>query len=107
MRQWSCINPWLDAGIAKECARFVFGLWQLLQNLYVAGFVAGHGFIISLCGSANGTQKEHMDLAEAYVKVFVGHNSRPVREATGVESRQYFYMIRGATYLATYPVKTY
>ena len=59
----------LDAGVAKECARFVLPL-ATPTRLYMTGSVRSWIHYIDL-RSANGTQKEHMDIANAVRGVFV------------------------------------
>ena len=59
----------LDAEIAKECARFVLPL-ATPTRMYMTGSVRSWIHYIDL-RSANGTQKEHMDIANACKKVFV------------------------------------
>ena len=59
----------LDMGIAKESARFVLPL-ATPTRLYMTGSVRSWVHYITL-RSANGTQKEHMDIAEACKKIFV------------------------------------
>ena len=59
----------LDSGIAKECARFVLPL-ATPTRMYMSGSVRSWIHYITL-RSANGTQKEHMDIAEACKKIFV------------------------------------
>ena len=59
----------LDQGIAKECARFVLPL-ATPTRLYMSGSCRSWIHYITL-RSANGTQKEHMDIAEACKKIFV------------------------------------
>ena len=59
----------LDAGIAKECARFVLPL-ATPTRMYMTGSVRSWIHYIDL-RSANGTQKEHMEIAEACKKIFV------------------------------------
>jgi len=58
----------LDRGVAKECARFVLPL-ATPTRLYMTGSVRSWVHYIEL-RSANGTQKEHMDIAESAKKVF-------------------------------------
>ena len=58
----------LEAGIAKECARFVLPL-ATPTRLYMTGSVRSWVHYIDL-RSAHGTQKEHMEIAEACRKVF-------------------------------------
>ena len=59
----------LDADIAKECARFVLPL-ATPTRLYMTGSVRSWIHYIDL-RSANGTQKEHMDIANACKCIFV------------------------------------
>ena len=59
----------LDMGIAKESARFVLPL-ATPTRLYMSGSVRSWAHYITL-RSANGTQKEHMDIAEACRAIFV------------------------------------
>tara|TARA_B100001173_G_scaffold12262_1_gene10349 strand:+ start:197 stop:832 length:636 start_codon:yes stop_codon:yes gene_type:complete len=59
----------LDEGIAKECARFVLPL-ATPTRLYMSGSCRSWIHYIDL-RSAHGTQKEHMDIAEACKNVFV------------------------------------
>ena len=58
----------LDAGIAKECARFVLPL-ATPTRLYMTGSVRSWIHYIDL-RSANGTQKEHMDIALGAKEIF-------------------------------------
>jgi thymidylate synthase (FAD) len=58
----------LDMGIAKECARFVLPL-ATPTRLYMSGSCRSWIHYIQL-RSANGTQKEHMEIAEACKKIF-------------------------------------
>ena len=59
----------LTAGIAKECSRFVLPL-AVPTRIYMSGSCRSWVHYIDL-RSAHGTQKEHMDIAEACKKVFV------------------------------------
>jgi len=59
----------LDADIAKECARFVLPL-AVPTRLYMSGSCRSWIHYIQL-RSANGTQKEHMDIANACKDIFV------------------------------------
>ena len=59
----------LDEGIAKECARFVLPL-ATPTRIYMSGSCRSWIHYITL-RSANGTQKEHMDIAEACKQIFV------------------------------------
>ena len=58
----------LEAGIAKECARFVLPL-ATPTRLYMTGSVRSWVHYIEL-RSAHGTQKEHMDVAEGVRFIF-------------------------------------
>ncbi len=58
----------LKRGVAKECARFVLPL-ATPTKIYMTGSVRSWIHYIDL-RSANGTQKEHMDIALAAKKVF-------------------------------------
>tara|TARA_B100000902_G_C27215875_1_gene866916 strand:+ start:637 stop:1287 length:651 start_codon:yes stop_codon:yes gene_type:complete len=59
----------LDAGIAKECARFVLPL-ATPTKLYMTGSIRSWIHYIDL-RSAHGTQREHMDIAEAVRGIFI------------------------------------
>ena len=61
-------NQMLESGVAKECARFVLPL-ATPTRLYMTGSCRSWIHYINL-RSAHGTQKEHMDIAEACRKVF-------------------------------------
>ena len=58
----------LDHGVAKECARFVLPL-AVPTRIYMTGSVRSWIHYIEL-RSANGTQKEHMDIALDAKRVF-------------------------------------
>ena len=58
----------LDEGIAKECARFVLPL-ATPTRLYMSGSCRSWIHYIQL-RSANGTQKEHMEIAQECKKIF-------------------------------------
>ena len=60
----------LDLGIAKECARFVLPL-ATPTKIYMSGSVRSWIHYIDL-RSANGTQKEHMDIANECKCIFAG-----------------------------------
>ena len=62
-------NELLRQGIAKECARFVLPL-ATPTRIYMTGSVRSWIHYINL-RSAHGTQKEHMDIANACREVFV------------------------------------
>ena len=59
----------LDAGIAKECARFVLPL-ATPTRIYMTGSVRSWIHYIDL-RSAHGTQKEHIDLVSEVRSIFV------------------------------------
>ena len=59
----------LEAGVAKECARNVLPLCTPTR-IYMSGSCRSWIHYINL-RSANGTQKEHMQVAEACKKVFI------------------------------------
>jgi len=61
-------NRLLEHGVAKECARFVLPL-ATPTRLYMTGSVRSWIHYIDL-RSAHGTQKEHMDIAEAIRCIF-------------------------------------
>ena len=58
----------LGRGVAKECARFVLPL-AVPTKIYMTGSVRSWIHYIDL-RSANGTQKEHMDIALGAKKIF-------------------------------------
>ena len=58
----------LDAKVAKECARFVLPL-ATPTRLYISGSVRSWIHYIEL-RSGHGTQKEHMDIANACKQIF-------------------------------------
>ena len=62
-------NQMLDAGVAKECARFVLPL-ATPTRMYMTGSVRSWIHYIEL-RSSHGTQKEHMDIANSCKKIFV------------------------------------
>jgi len=68
----------LEAGIAKECARFVLPL-ATPTRLYMTGSVRSWVHYIDL-RSAHGTQKEHMDIANGCKNIFI-ENFPAVSEA--------------------------
>lgn len=61
-------NELLRQGVAKECARFVLPL-AVGTRIFMTGSVRSWIHYIDL-RSANGTQKEHMDIAEACKLIF-------------------------------------
>ena len=62
-------NQMLQAGVAKECARFVLPL-ATPTKIYMTGSCRSWIHYINL-RSAHGTQKEHMDIANASKKIFI------------------------------------
>jgi thymidylate synthase (FAD) len=58
----------LEAGVAKECARFVLPL-AVPTRIYMTGSVRSWVHYIQL-RSANGTQKEHMEIAQMCKEIF-------------------------------------
>jgi len=62
-------NSLLDRGVAKECARFVLPL-ATPTRIYMTGSCRSWVHYINL-RSANGTQKEHMDIAEDCKCLFI------------------------------------
>jgi thymidylate synthase (FAD) len=58
----------VEAGVAKECARFALPL-AVPTRLYMTGSCRSWVHYIDL-RSANGTQKEHMDIAEGCKEIF-------------------------------------
>lgn len=59
----------LDAGIAKECARFILPQ-ATPTRLYMSGSIRSWVHYISL-RTGNGTQKEHMQVAEQCKAIFI------------------------------------
>ena len=66
---FSLYNQMLESGVAKECARFVLPL-ATPTRLYMTGSCRSWIHYIQL-RSAHGTQKEHMDIANACKGLFV------------------------------------
>ena len=64
----SLYNQMIEYGVAKECARMVLPLCTPTK-IYMTGSCRSWIHYINL-RSAHGTQKEHMDIAEACRKVF-------------------------------------
>jgi len=62
-------NQMLEAGVAKECARFVLPL-ATPTRIYMTGSCRSWIHYINL-RSAHGTQKEHMDIANLCKDIFV------------------------------------
>ncbi len=62
-------NQMLEAGVAKECARFVLPL-ATPTRMYMTGSVRSWIHYIEL-RSAHGTQKEHMDIANSCKQIFI------------------------------------
>ena len=71
-------NQMLEAGVAKECARFVLPL-ATPTKIYMTGSCRSWSHYINL-RSGHGTQKEHMDIANACKDIFV-ENFPSVSEA--------------------------
>ena len=71
-------NQMLQAGVAKECARFVLPL-ATPTRIYMTGSCRSWIHYVNL-RSAHGTQKEHMDIANGCKKIFV-ENFPSVSEA--------------------------
>ena len=61
----------LNEGIAKECARFIMPL-ATPTRIYMTGSCRSWIHYIQL-RSKDGTQKEHMDIAEDCKGVFIKH----------------------------------
>ena len=66
---FSLYNQMLEEGVAKECARMVLPLCTPTR-IYMTGSCRSWIHYINL-RSANGTQKEHMLIAQAVRKIFV------------------------------------
>ena len=75
---FSLYNQMLKAGVAKECARFVLPL-ATPTRIYMTGSCRSWIHYIKL-RSAHGTQKEHMDIANACKDIFA-ENFPAVSEA--------------------------
>ena len=60
----------LKAGVAKECARFVLPL-AVPTKIYMTGSIRSWIHYIDL-RSGNGTQLEHMQIAEGCKTIFAG-----------------------------------
>ena len=65
----SLYQQMLSAGVAKECARFVLPL-ATPTKIYMTGSIRSWLHYIDL-RSSNGTQKEHMDIANSCKEIFV------------------------------------
>ena len=65
---YSLYNQMLEAGVAKECARFVLPL-ATPTRLYMSGTVRSWLHYIEL-RTGHGTQKEHKDIANACKGIF-------------------------------------
>jgi len=65
----SLYNQMIDVGVAKECARMVLPLC-VPTKIYMTGSCRSWIHYIDL-RSAHGTQKEHMDIAEACKNIFI------------------------------------
>jgi thymidylate synthase (FAD) len=64
----SLYKQMLELGVAKECARFVLPL-ATPTRMYMTGSIRSWIHYIELRG-ANGTQKEHMDIALSCKEIF-------------------------------------
>ena len=64
----SLYKQMLELGVAKECARFVLPL-ATPTRMYMSGSIRSWIHYIELRG-ANGTQKEHMDIALSCKEIF-------------------------------------
>jgi len=62
-------NEILSYGVAKECARFVLPQ-ATMTRLYMSGSIRSWIHYIQL-RSSNGTQKEHMEIAEKIKSIFI------------------------------------
>jgi thymidylate synthase (FAD) len=71
----------LDNGVAKECARFVLPL-ATPTRLYMSGSCRSWIHYIQL-RSANGTQKEHMEIAEACKKSLLSSSRQLQKPLSG------------------------
>ena len=65
----SLYNQMIEEGVAKECARMVLPLCTPTR-IYMTGSARSWIHYIEL-RSANGTQKEHMDIANACKSIFI------------------------------------
>ena len=65
---YSLYNQMLEAGVAKECARFVLPL-ATPTRLYMSGTVRSWLHYIEL-RTGHGTQKEHMEIANEWKSIF-------------------------------------
>ena len=65
----SLYDELIEEGVAKECARFVLPL-ATPTRIYMTGSVRSWIHYIDL-RSAHGTQKEHMNIAEACRQIFI------------------------------------
>lgn len=65
----SLYNHLIEKGVAKECARFILPL-ATPTRIYMSGSCRSWVHYINL-RSANGTQKEHMDIANACKEIFI------------------------------------
>lgn len=70
-RAKSIYDGMINDGIAKECARFVLPL-ATPTRLYMSGSIRSWIHYINL-RSSNGTQKEHMKIANECKQIFIDH----------------------------------
>jgi len=68
-RSKALYDDMINAGVAKECARFVLPL-ATGTKMYMSGTIRSWIHYINL-RSANGTQKEHMDVANKCKEIFI------------------------------------
>jgi len=68
-RSKALYDDMINAGVAKECARFVLPL-ATGTKMYMNGTIRSWIHYINL-RSANGTQKEHMDVANKCKEIFI------------------------------------
>ena len=62
-------NQMLDHGVAKGVCQVLYYLWATPTKMYMTGSIRSWIHYIDL-RSANGTQKEHMDLANSCKEIF-------------------------------------
>lgn len=68
-RSKALYDDMINAGVAKECARFVLPL-ATATKMYMNGTIRSWIHYINL-RSANGTQREHMDVANKCKEIFI------------------------------------
>jgi flavin-dependent thymidylate synthase len=97
LRVCASIKELLDHGVAKECARFVLPL-ATPTRIYMSGSCRSWIHYIQL-RSANGTQKEHMEIAEECKKIFQSSSLQWQKHWNGSK----YHYLEFIT-MATYPV---